>query len=103
MWFNMAKWANKMPCCLPTDPVLASELPAPRFDYRVVNKRTVFVLESKESMKDRGVPSPNRADATALTFAGPVNPLSKEERHRRGSDVFCEVEYDPFKQESTHG
>jgi hypothetical protein len=29
-------------------------------------------LESKEDMKARGIPSPNRADALALTFAHPV-------------------------------
>lgn len=94
MWFDMAAWVNKRPCCLPTDPVLSSELPAPTFAFRVVNKSTTFILESKEQMKERGVPSPNRGDALALTFAGPVNPNSKEERHRQALlSQRCQTEY----------
>ena len=67
---------------LTDDPILAAELPAPIFDFKVVHRSTVFVLEAKKQMKKRGVPSPNRADALALTFAGPVNPHTREERHK---------------------
>ncbi len=37
-----------------------------------VNKNNRLQLESKEDMKDRGLPSPNYGDALALTFAQPV-------------------------------
>lgn len=37
-------------------------------------------LESKEDMKERGLPSPNLADALALTFAYPVKPRIGSER-----------------------
>ncbi len=37
-------------------------------------------LESKEDMKARGLPSPNLADALALTFAHPVKPRVGSER-----------------------
>jgi hypothetical protein len=33
-----------------------------------VGNRTVFLLESKDELKKRGVASPNEADAVALTF-----------------------------------
>ena len=39
-----------------------------------VNEKGLIQLEKKEMMKKRGVPSPNRADALALTFAMPVIP-----------------------------
>ena len=37
-----------------------------------INLRGKLQLESKDDMKDRGVQSPNYADALALTFAQPV-------------------------------
>jgi hypothetical protein len=99
MWAQMADWLHRMPAMLPRDPVLQSELPAPRFWFRTVNKRTCFVLESKEDMKARGVPSPNRADALALTFAAPVAPKHREAREAASSarSVKCKTEYDPLE------
>ena len=37
-----------------------------------VNNKGEIQLEKKEDMKRRGLPSPNEADALALTFAYPV-------------------------------
>ena len=39
-----------------------------------INTRGKLQLESKDDMKDRGLPSPNYGDALALTFAFPVIP-----------------------------
>jgi hypothetical protein len=97
MWVAMADWVRGMPSCLPNDPVLRGELTSPRYHFRVINKHTKFILESKDEMKKRGVRSPNRADALALTFAAPVNPRGKHDRHPGGNDGVCETAYDPFK------
>jgi hypothetical protein len=74
IWWRMAEWLRKRPANLPRDNVLAGELTAPKFYFRAVNKQTKFLLESKDDMKARGVPSPNRGDALALTFTGKVAP-----------------------------
>ena len=68
MWNEVRKWL-KDGGCIPEDDVLRADLTGPetvpRFDGKIQ-------LESKEDMKRRGIPSPNRADALALTFAMPV-------------------------------
>jgi hypothetical protein len=50
-------------------------------------------LESKEDMKDRGLPSPNEGDALALTFTQPV---AKKLRHRSETGVKAVVDYDVY-------
>jgi len=68
MWNEMRKWL-KDGGCIPMDHVLHSDLIGPETVPRLDGK---ILLESKEDMKRRGIPSPNRADALALTFAMPV-------------------------------
>lgn len=68
MWHKMADWVREGGC-IPDDPVLRSELPGPTYHFAPDGR---MVLESKDEMKRRGVASPNRADALALTFAAPV-------------------------------
>jgi hypothetical protein len=41
------------------------------------------MLERKEDMKRRGIPTPDIADAFALTFACPVHALGRGGRGRR--------------------
>lgn len=92
MWANMKDWL-KQGGVLPYDDLqLADDLVGPE---TVPNINGFIQLESKEQMKKRGVPSPNCADALALTFAMPV--LSKKQRN-----MYEEIErqdnseYDPF-------
>jgi len=59
------------------DHKLAAELAAPGFH---INKKNKLVLESKDEMKRRGVASPDRADALALTWALPVRLSRRETR-----------------------
>jgi len=51
-----------------SDPLLFMNLTAPEYDYFGKAKDSLM-LESKESMKDRGLSSPDDGDALALTFA----------------------------------
>jgi phage terminase large subunit len=68
MWWTLAEWVKGAQ--LPNNPELVSELTAPTYTY--ANAAGKLQLESKEDMKDRGLPSPDLADALALTFAEPV-------------------------------
>lgn len=96
MWDGTARWIKKLKGCLPTDPELPGQLTAPSFKFRPRGKRTCFVLESKEDLRKRGVPSPDRADALALTFAGPVNPVGRKAREQNQRSTKSITEYDPY-------
>lgn len=69
MWWRMAEWIKEQGC-LPDTAELVQELTAPTFSY--ANAKGLFELESKDSLKARGLASPDLADALALTFALPV-------------------------------
>lgn len=60
---------------LPSDPELETDLTSPEYSY---DRKFRLVIESKEDMKERGLSSPDKGDAFLLTFASPVNPMSKQ-------------------------
>ena len=68
MWKLTRDWL-KQGGALPDDQVLCDDLTAPEAVPRIDGK---IQIESKKDMKARGIPSPNRADALALSFAFPV-------------------------------
>ena len=76
MWSEMAQWVKKSDSVLPKDNTMVAELCAPKFFFKANQRQTKMGLESKDDMKRRGVGSPNRADALALTFAEYVNKKS---------------------------
>lgn len=89
MWGLMKDWL-KEGGGIPEDPVLCDEICAPEYIVRLNGK---IQLESKDDMKKRGLPSPNRADALALSFALPVRPRSRNETRKL---EFVKHEYDPL-------
>ena len=93
IWYLMRQWLKDGGAIYPADDVLYEDLIGPETVPRVDG---IYQLESKQDMKARGLPSPNRADALALTFALPV--VSRDERLREGLDKqdFAEVDYDPL-------
>ncbi len=70
MWLAMRDWLKAGGTLDPKDKVLYADLIGPETVPRLDGK---IQLESKEDMKRRGLPSPNRADALALSFAYPVS------------------------------
>lgn len=68
MWWRMADWV-RAEGALPDDGELRAQLPGPIYSFTADGK---VKLESKEDMKKRGLPSPDRADALAMTFAATV-------------------------------
>lgn len=67
MWNSMKSWLKEGGSI--DDQQTADEIVAPEYRVKLDGR---IVLEAKDDMKRRGVPSPNRADALALTFAFPV-------------------------------
>jgi hypothetical protein len=87
MWGGIKKWL-KEGGAIPDDQVLYNDLIGPETVARMDGK---IQLESKDDMKARGIPSPNRGDCLALTFAHPVQ--RKEHNSKPGK---AETEHDPF-------
>ena len=69
MWWTMKEWFEDHPNRIVNDAALISDITAPQPDLHSSGRR---LLESKKSMKKRGVRSPDGGDALALTFAEPV-------------------------------
>lgn len=68
MWKLARDWL-KEGGAIPKDPVLYADLIGPETVARLDGK---ILIEPKDAMKRRGLPSPNRGDALCLTFAYPV-------------------------------
>jgi len=68
MWCLMRDWL-KTGGAIPDDNDLAADLTGVEYGY---NADDEILLEKKADMKKRGLASPDRADALALTFAMPV-------------------------------
>lgn len=73
MWDLMKQWLDAGGA-IPDMSELQADLCSPTFSY--ANAQNKFSLESKDDIKKRGMPSPDLADALALTFALPVAPKS---------------------------
>lgn len=73
-WFRMKEWVESGADIL-DDPDLAEQLAGIEYDY---TPKEQVRLEKKEDMKQRGMSSPDRADALALTFAYIVAPMSQQ-------------------------
>lgn len=111
VWFgskaNSPEWANKRTemyaavrdwlggGAIDQDHTLFRDLTAPEYDY-FGKAQDAVMLESKESMKGRGLPSPDDGDALALTFA--VNVARRDARTGRTAKtrVARDVDYGPF-------
>lgn len=71
MWWLMKEWLEEGGAIV-NDPALKVDLTGPMYDH--ANASGKMQLEAKKKIKERGMPSPDLADALALTFAYPVRP-----------------------------
>jgi len=95
MWRDMRQWLKTGGAIDPKDDVLYTDLIGPELvQSGNVKQSGKMQLESKEDMKARGIPSPNRADALALTFAHPVMPKHLPSSISGGTH---ETEYNPYR------
>ena len=67
MWYGMAKKIENAEIILPEDDELTAQLTCRR---SLVNSKGKLGVESKDSMRSRGLASPDRADALALCLDG---------------------------------
>jgi hypothetical protein len=91
IWGTMKLWLKSGGTFDPNDEELYQDLIGPETVPRMDGK---IQLESKEDMKERGLPSPNRGDALALTFAEPVGRRQVGATKARPGQV--QTEYDPL-------
>lgn len=90
MWGALRAWIKNG--AIPNDPELKAQLIGPTYTYNIRNE---IQLESKEDMMKRGIASPDRADALALTFAYQLTAgANAGGLHPQKPPV--EIEYDPF-------
>ncbi len=78
LWGNMRAWLEMRRGHLSDndDQDLLAELTTPKFH---LTSNGLIVMESKDDMKKRGLPSPNIADAHIMTFAQPMSEYTKAE------------------------
>src|SRR5205085_12573849 len=92
MWGLMRDWLSRG--AIPVDEELATDLTGVEYSFNVNDQ---ILLEKKESMKARGLASPDSADALALTFAVPTPPASFDDDlpmpRARG---YAAEDYDPM-------
>ena len=69
MWDKVREWLESGGA-IPNDTELKSELSSPTYKFDASGR---LQLEPKEKLKERGLKSPDLADALALTFAYPVS------------------------------
>ena len=72
MWDRVREWLEAG-AAIPNDPDLKSELASPTYKFDAAGH---LVLEPKEKLKERGLRSPDMADALALTFAYPLRAMT---------------------------
>lgn len=89
MWFRLADWI-KYRASIPRRLDLEADLTG--VTYRFDN-RNRLLLDSKDDMKKRGMPSPDIGDAVALTFAQPVAHRDVDRGLRRHATA---ADFDPI-------
>jgi hypothetical protein len=82
IWNEMKNWL-KEGGSIGNDQTLYDELLSPEQVSRLDGK---IQIESKKQIKARGLPSPNRADVLAISFAYPVRKKVKKENKRMGNN-----------------
>lgn len=90
IWFGLRDWLISGGA-IPNDVSLKQDIAAPTYFYDAQNRR---MLESKDDIKKRGLPSPDLGDALALTFAQPV---AKREAFAHGSHEYQRHSYNPYE------
>lgn len=101
MWGGSRDWLKSGGAIDAADNALYDDLIGPETVDAAGRNLGKIQLESKKSMKLRGLPSPGRGDALALSFAFPV---SKRWTHQIREDTNAAVmQYDPMQHVSATG
>jgi hypothetical protein len=95
IWWAVKEWLSSGGCIAPNTS-LKQDLAAPTYFYNTQGK---IQIESKDDIKKRGLPSPDLADALALTFSFPVAPKNALTGLRQGQRPREDATrgHDPFR------
>lgn len=95
IWGNLKEWLKGG--MIPDEDELESQLVGVEYGYRMMEGKDVIQLESKKDMKKRGLFSPDRADALAISLAFPVQRVdhSAQMRNQHGAGSH-QIGYDPL-------
>ena len=74
------KWLENKPCSLPNDETLKADITVAGYTYDSSRR---LVIESKEKIRARGLPSPDSNDAVKLTFAVSISPNKNRNTPRK--------------------
>lgn len=85
IWGEVKNWLKSLPVSVPDDDELHSDLISPRYSYDSMQR---IKLEKKEEMRKRGVRSPDKGDALALTFSEPVAPPPPKDKYKKTFKVY---------------
>lgn len=91
LWGKMRDWLATG--CLPDDAGLADDLTGPEYDHSL---NGAVKLEPKDKMKQRGLASPDTADALSLTFDRRIARRDANGHGRRQTRVAKDVDYSLF-------
>ena len=91
MWGSLRAWLRGG--AIADDQDLHRQLVGPSYGF---NARDEIQLERKEDMRRRGIPSPDWADALALTFAYEVSPNVNAGSEAPAKSTYI-TEYNPFE------
>jgi len=94
-WTMMAEWLRAG--AIPRDELLMAELTAPEFSEGPLG----LLIEKKEHMRERGLSSPDSADALSLTFASPI--WSQHSDLPGPGNHLVQSEYDPYSDSVMRG
>ena len=94
------EWLQDAPVCIQfADPKdmdqLQAELTSVQIKRYGVNNE--LLLESKEEMRSRGIPSPDLADAFVLTFATNVTDSGSDMAGMTGAPIQTNTDWNPFQ------
>ena len=90
MWWKMREAFREGAISIPNDELLISELTSVKYE----TNEKLIKLESKRHMKSRGVRSPDRADALALTFY--IDDVVHKENKRMYKDRYEDYDEDDY-------
>ncbi len=94
IWNNMKDWLSRG--SIPNDQELISDLIAPLYKY--TGDASTLYIERKAEMKKRGLPSPDKGDALALTFSQKVarSDIRASRRFRSNNRMAQNIDYNVF-------
>lgn len=101
MWGAMREWLRGG--SIPDDPDLAEQLTSREYGYVIKDGKDAIALEKKSDMAKRGLSSPDRADALALTFAYDVIETDHTEVLRPGVMGSHKNNYEPLSKAAAQG